>query len=160
TVTLTGQGPAAAHGSSGKIFRTNTSETNFASSNANGPALTAGQQLVSIFALSNTATAAQGSATLNNVTACDTIDTAHILVFPYDGSTGPADANFGGAIHFTSSNGGSFNDASAVVAGFQVFYGDATSAADCTGVTGFYASATDPTFTAGNPIVRVKIVGT
>jgi uncharacterized repeat protein (TIGR01451 family) len=156
TNTLTAQGPASAHGAAGKVFKTNTAEANFASSNGVGPALTAGQEIVSIFALSNNATVAQGSADLTSVVGCDTIDTASVHVTPFDGTTGAVDTLWGGAVHISNLAGGSFSDGTPP-AGFTVSYGDATSAANCAGATGFVTSATDPVFTAGNPIVRVKV---
>jgi uncharacterized repeat protein (TIGR01451 family) len=155
TTTLTAKGPAGASGSAGKIFVQTTAENGFPFNNSHGPALTSGAAIVSVFAFNNTSTAASGLVTVNNFVACDTIDTTNILVTPFSGAPGfPTDTHWGGAVHLSGINGGSFTDI-APPPGFTVSYGDATTAADCSSGT-FYASATDPNFTAGNPIVHVK----
>jgi len=159
TTNLTAEGPAGASGNGGKAFFQTTSENGFPFNNSNGPALTAGSPLVSVFEFNNTSTAASGSVTINNLTACDTIDTTKILVTPFSGLAGfPTDSLWGGAVHLSNINGGSFSDASPP-AGFTVSYGDASTGANCSSGT-FKTSATDASFTALNPIVRVKFTMT
>ncbi len=160
SVTLTAQGPAPAHGGDGKVFVQTTSENGFPFNNANGPALTAGVPIVAVFEVSNTSTPALGSAGLTNVLACDIIDTAHVRVTPYSGSAGFAtDSLWGGAVHLSNINGGSFSDGSPPP-GFAVLYGDSTVDQTCVSAVGFKASASDASFTAGNPITRVRFVTT
>ena len=145
---LTAQGPAPASGAAAKAFYTDDQEHGFAFSNNNGVGITAGTQIVSAFAITNTSTLSTGNVGIATLYACDVIDTAHVLAYPFDGTTGAASATYGGAVKV---HGGTILSGDA---NLTVQYGDSTSS--CTGNnTGWYSTIDAATST--NPNYYTKI---
>lgn len=157
-ITLTSQGPAPPSGNAGKAFFTNTSENGFPFSNAQGPGITAGSQIVAAFAVNNTSNAASGNVDVINNFACDFIDTSKFTVTNFDGTTGPVDATYGGAVRLSNINGGSFADGTPNVT--EISYAT-TNAADCSDVNGpWYLTTAAAIASATGPIQRVRVKGT
>lgn len=155
TVTLTGQGPAPGNGSMSKAFYTDTNETPFSIVNSGMPAMTSPENVLAVFNVKNTSAAATGNVTLNTVAACDTIDTAHATLIPFDGSTAfPTSAIGNNGVHVSSHNSGSYSDVS-LPTNFTVSYGDAGNA-DCSTGT-FYPSIAAEITATGHQVGRVLV---